>query len=119
MIVPNYLIPGMVAIQSLDPGTVTISHLWLAFVPITTYLLVAVFVILAVATIKKLKPWRERGIIYLLVWGLVVCIGTGLFSGLLVSYVWDVSRGLAAGLLWGLLGGLYFFLAFGLRNEFQ
>lgn len=118
----DYLIPGFKSLWKLR-FTFGIEDITLIAVPIITYLLIAVWLCMVCNIFKKLKPYREEGIIYFLIWLLIAAlIWTFIvypFFGLIVSHLGLVRFPFVIGLFGGVTAALIGVLIFALYYEFK
>ncbi|QQR64633.1 hypothetical protein IPH92_03670 [Candidatus Kaiserbacteria bacterium] len=98
----KYIGPGLNEIITIDPKTVTLSHLGLIFAPIIGYLLITGNICLAINVVKPLKVWDDMG----LVWHLTMGFAMGLGACLICGLVFGVLGGAVEELVYGLVGGL-------------
>jgi hypothetical protein len=104
----HVLIPGFREIFSLEPGQATLEDaLRLMWAPLIAYGLVGLNACLAVKIRRPLLPYKEEGLLYYLVVGLVAGFVAGSLSELTVGIsvagltIWLIV-GLAVGLIVGL-----------------
>jgi hypothetical protein len=118
----GYIIPGFEKISELTKETATIKDSGLIWVPIMSYLLISLSVFMVVRMFKKLKPYKETGLIWGLVWGfansiivwlmfsLIACLildfmGCVIFD-FIVTIIVSFVVGFMLGLIWGLVNEL-------------
>ena len=98
------------------------SQLINVFPIIAEYVFIALTIISLVALIKggykNLKTFKEDGLIFGLIFGLIGGLITGLIFGLIGGLIIGLIIGLIGGLITGLIGGLITGLIFGLIGEF-
>jgi hypothetical protein len=131
----GYVIPGLRMIFNLKKETIQITDIGLIGVPIITYILIATMICLTVNIFKKLKSYRENGLIGGLIVGLIGGLIWSLIIGLIGCLIGCVIVGLIGGpisvpivclimgLIWGLISVLIVCLIggpiVGLANELK
>jgi magnesium-transporting ATPase (P-type) len=103
----GYIIPGFETISKLTKETTTIKEIGLIWVPVITYLLISFSILMVVRIFKKLKPYKEKGLIWCLVLGLLLGLGlfmVGLIEGGLIGGCL-IGGCLVMSLIWGFIGG--------------
>lgn len=113
----GYIIPGMRAMRLLKSGTVNISHIGLVWVPIIAYLLFGTATCLLIGAFKKLRSFREGGLILCFILGFAGSLILTLLLGLTVNGA-CLGEILAKSVSGGLGVGLFFGIAMGLILEF-
>jgi hypothetical protein len=111
----GYFIPNFEKYFFLESKNLTIYDVGLIWVPILGYVLISIEVCLIVRIIKPLKEYSEKdkGLIYLLLFGLKI----GFVSGLLIFFILPINQ--FPGLIFGLAGGLLSGLIVGIEEEFR
>jgi RsiW-degrading membrane proteinase PrsW (M82 family) len=114
----GYIIPGFETISELTKETTTIKEIRLIWVPVITYLLISFSILMVVRIFKKLKPYKEKGLIWCLVWGfvggliawlilsLIACLILDFMECFIFDFIVTIIVGLIAGPIMGLIWGL-------------
>lgn len=115
-----YLISYLDSMQYLTPKNLTLSQIGLVLIPILSYVVSGIVIIITVNIFKPLNSFEEEGVISNLVRGFVWGLVLGIIVGLVMSIVFTCFLsgfiyGLATCLFMGLVVGLYI----GLCDEFK
>lgn len=104
--VVDYLIPGIKEIYNLKPETTTTHQIGLIWVPIVSYFLISWNVCLLKNIFKKLRSYKENGLIFCLIYGFT--------RGLTCSVIFGIIIGIVIGFIPGFIFTLIYFLSIGL-----
>ncbi|MCF7831514.1 MAG: hypothetical protein K9M36_01345 [Candidatus Pacebacteria bacterium] len=117
-----FIIPGITEFLSyFDNEPVSIeTSVRLIWVPIIGYLIIGTGICLLVNAFKKLNGYTEKGLISILVVGLMISF-MGALSGIMTSFMMDngIPFGLVGGLILGVMIGLLWGLVVGFIEEFK
>lgn len=116
-----FIIPGITEFLHFDNEPVSIeTSMRLIWVPIIGYLIIGTGICLLVNAFKKLNGYTEKGLISILVLGLMISF-MGALSGIMISFTMDngIPFGLVGGLILGVIIGLLWGLVVGFIEEFK
>ncbi|MFA7298148.1 MAG: hypothetical protein WC010_00735 [Candidatus Absconditabacterales bacterium] len=100
-LVIGYIIHDFEIIRNLIPKDTQTSDIYLIWAPISSYLIIGVSVCMIVNVFKKLKSYKENGLIL----GFLVGILGGILGGLIMGLILGFIVGSIAGIIWGLIVG--------------
>ena len=101
----GYIIPGFKEIFERRFDTITIRNIVLAWVPIVNVLIISVMVCTSMSIFKKLKGYKQNGLILGLIVGFIAGLIMGLVGVLIGRTIGGLITGPSVGLVLGLIWG--------------